>query len=435
MPATPPGPRRKILIVEDSRTQAEYLRHILEEDGFRVILAEGGAEALEQLAVDLPALILTDVVMPGMDGYDLCRAIRRDIRTAAIPVVLVTQLFDPVDVIRGVSAGADDFIVKPFEPAYIRARIAEILSRIGQADPDGSLPPLPVTFGGATHLVTGGRMRILHILLSTYEVAVSKNAELEEAKDRLSGLNEKLQEAIDQMKAANGELARENAERRRIEKALDEANRKLNLMASITRHDVLNQLTTQHELLEGALARKETGPEAWSQVRSAAAIGMQTINAIRFTGDYQKIGIKEPAWHNLRSLIGQAAAAVPAGPVRVENLVPENVLVYADPLIGTIFTNLIENAVKYGTVLTTIRFTLTGQEGAYIIACQDNGVGVPPDKKEKIFQYEYGMNTSMGLFLSREILGLTGITIRETGEYRNGARFEILCPAGTLRTG
>ncbi len=435
MADTTPGPRKKILIVEDSRTQAAYLRHILEEDGFRVLLAEGGSEALDVLATDLPLLILTDVVMPGMDGYELCRAIRGDPRTAAIPVVLVTQLFDPVDVIRGVSAGADDFIVKPFEPAYIRTRISEIISRIGRADPDGTLPPVPISFGGATHNVSGGRMRILNILLSTYEVAVSKNAELEEAKDRLAGLNEKLQEAVDQMKAANEELAQENAERRRVEKALDEANRKLNLMASITRHDVLNQLTTQHELLEGALARKETDPAAWSQVRSAAAIGMQTINAIRFTGDYQKIGIKEPAWHDLRSLIGQAAAAVPAGPVRIENLVPENVRVYADPLIGTIFTNLIENAVKYGTVLTTIRFTLAVRDGTHIIACEDDGVGVPPDKKEKIFLYEYGMNTSMGLFLSREILALTGITIRENGEYRKGARFEIVCPAGTVQNG
>jgi two-component system, sensor histidine kinase and response regulator len=425
---------RKILVVEDSRTQAEYLRHILENEGFRVTLAENGDEALAQVAIDPPSLVFTDVVMPGMDGYDLCRRIKGDAKSRAIPVILVTQLFDPVDVIRGLESGADDFIVKPFEAGYIRSRISTILSAVERPDPDGLLPALPVVVGGRTYTVSSSRMRIFNILLSTYEVAVSKNSELLEAQERLSGLNEQLRQVVEDLKSSNLSLEQENAERRRVEKALDEANRKLNLMASITRHDVLNQLTTQHEYLELALAEKDRNPgTAWSQVVNAKAITEQTINAIRFTGDYQKIGVKAPVWQDLRELISGAVLATPAGNILVENQVPENVQVYADPLMSKIFTNMIENAVRYGQTITAVRFSIAEQNGAVVIICQDNGVGIPPENKEKIFSYEYGMSTSMGLFLSREILALTGITIGEKGEYRRGARFEISCPPATIR--
>lgn len=434
MTESPRKPIRKILVVEDSRTQAEYLRHILENEGYRVTLAENGDEALGQIAIDMPSIVFTDVVMPGMDGYELCRRIKGDERTFAIPVILVTQLFDPADVIRGLESGADDFIIKPFEAGYIRSRIGTILSAMDRPDPDGLLPPLPVVVGDRTYTVSSSRVRIFNILLSTYEVAVSKNSELLEAQERLSGLNEQLRQVVEDLKKSNHNLEQENAERRRVEKALDEANRKLNLMASITRHDVLNQLTTQHEHLESALAAKEQDrTNAWSQVASAKTITEQTINAIRFTGDYQKIGIKAPAWQELRALIAGAIQATPAGNIVVENHVAEKTEVYADPLIGRIFTNLIENAVKYGQTITAVRFSMVERDGATVIVCEDNGVGIPPENKEKIFSYEHGMNTSMGLFLSREILALTGITITEIGEYRKGARFEIACPPATIR--
>ena len=425
---------RRILVVEDSRTQAEYLRHILEADGYRVILAESGTEALELITTDHPAMVLTDVVMPEMDGYELCRVIKKDPSTARIPVVLVTQLFDPVDVIRGVSAGADDFIIKPFEPAYIRTRINAILSRGDQPGPEGSLSPLEVRFGDSVHQVMADRRQILNILLSTYEVAVSRNSELQEAQERLNTLNDKLQEAVDGLQVSNSELEKENAERRRVEKALDEANRKLNLMASITRHDVLNQLAAQHEYLESALAQKgQDADAAWSQVARARDLGTQTINAIRFTGEYQKIGIKAPVWHDLFGLISEAIRTTPAAGVKVENKVPQGISVHADPLIGKIFSNIIENSAEYTGTGSELSFSFIENEGSGIIVCEDNGPGVDPEKKEKIFQYEYGINTSMGLFLSREILSLTGLSMKETGTFGKGARFEIYCPAGTFR--
>lgn len=427
-------PSRKILVVEDSRTQAEYLRHILENEGFRVTLVENGREALEQIAIDRPELVFTDIVMPEMDGYDLCRRIKADEKTASIPVILVTQLFDPADVIRGLESGADDFIIKPFEAAYIRSRIAAFQAAAGRPDPEKFLPPLEVTVADKTYNVTSSRQQIFNIFLSTYEVAVNKNTELLEAQDRLGALNDQLNQVVTDLRKSNEDLALENAERRRVENALDEANKKLNLMASITRHDVINQLTSQHESLESAISLRDRDPEkAWAQVTSAASIALQTLNSIRFTGEYQKVGVKAPQWQDLTSTIRAAAKKIPLGNIQFSSEIPAGTEIYADPLVENVFTNLIENAVKYGGKISQIRFSMHTDGDVSILTCEDNGAGIPAAKKDRVFSYESGLNTGLGLFLSKEILAITGITIKETGSEGNGARFEIRCPRGTLR--
>jgi DNA-binding response OmpR family regulator len=424
----------KILIVEDSRTQAEYLRHILEDAGCLVMLSDNGSEALGQIARDPPALILSDIVMPGMDGYELCTRIKQNPVTAEIPVILVTQLFDPVDVIRGLEAGADDFIIKPFDPEYVQARISSILNTVNQPDPDGPSRALSLSLFGKTHTILAGRVRILSILLSTYEVAVRKNVELEEARERLNALNEQLEQAITDLKQSNSRLEQENIERRKVEKALDEANKKLNLMASITRHDVINQLGNQHESLEAALSQSTSDPaKAWEHVRAASLIATQTLNSVRFTEAYQNVGVKAPQWQDLCALVDTAGKTLSQGKVALVNEILPGTEIYADPMIGKVFSNLIENTLKYGQNATRIRFSTLRDGADMVILYEDDGAGIPVGKKETIFSYEYGMTSGLGLFLSREILAITSISIRETGTSGGGARFELRCPSGTFR--
>jgi DNA-binding response OmpR family regulator len=433
MEQTPKKPV-KILVVEDSRTQAEYLRHILETAGYRVLLAENGKEALENVATFLPTMILSDIVMPEMDGYELCQKIKLDGRTSAIPVILVSQLFDPADVIHGLECGADDFIVKPYDPEYIRARITSILEALGQPDPEGIPSPLDVPHAGRIHRITAGRLRIIRILLSTYEVAVRRNTELEEAREQLNAMNEQLHSAVDDLRQSNARLESENNERRRVEKALDEANKKLNLMASITRHDVVNQLTAQNESLEYALRMKDTdAAKAWEYVSAAAQIAMRTLNSVKFTGDYQKVGVKSPQWQDVHALVSAAAEGTVPANLKMHNDVPPGTEIYADPLIGKVFSNLMENSVKYGGKVTTLRVSLVKSGTGTTIICEDDGVGVPDGRKESIFTYEHGMSTGLGLFLAREILAITGITLHETGISGTGARFEIRCPENVIR--
>jgi two-component system, sensor histidine kinase and response regulator len=424
-----------ILLVEDSRTQAEYLRHILEDEGYRVTLADNGSEALAQIAKDRPSIILSDIIMPEMDGYELCSLVKHNPATAAIPVILVTQLFDPVDIIKGLESGADDFIIKPFDPEYVRLRICSILKNMNQPDPDGPGQPLRITLFSKTHIIPASRLRILSILLSTYEVAIRKNVELEEARERLNAVNEQLQQAIADIRMSNSRLEQENTERRRVEKALDEANKKLNLMASITRHDIINQLSTQHESLEYAMSMSTSDPaKAWEHVGAAALIATQTLNSVRFTEDYQKVGVKSPQWQDLLALVDCAGKNQSHDRVALINEISPGTEIYADPLIVKVFCNLIENTVKYGENATRIRFSTRVEGTDTVILCEDDGAGIPSNKKDLIFSYEYGMNTGLGLFLSREILAITSILIRETGIAGTGARFELRCPAGTIRT-
>jgi len=425
---------KRILVVEDNRTQAEYLRFILKKSDYQVLMASNGSEALKVMKNDRPDLILTDIVMPEMDGYELCKRIKNDKEFADIPVILVTHLYDPVDVIRGLEAGADNFIIKPYDPECINSRIMSTFQTRFMQNQHASAPPILVNFANGSHIITADRRQILNILLSTYEIAVKNYSELQGAHDQLNILNDRQHQTVEELQQSNDNLVKENIERQRVEAALAMANNKLQLMASITRHDLLNQLNSLQGYLDLALNDQTADPEnAWAFVEKAIKIVDQTVDTVKFTDEYQNIGINNPIWQDIRVLVQNSIRHTSLHDIRLENLIPEMNEVYADPLIEKVFSNLIENSVKYGQKNTVIRFRLEENAGSYTIICEDDGIGVPVDEKEKIFTYQYGKNTGLGLFLSREILAITGITIRETGIEHEGARFEIVCPVGIIR--
>src|SRR5690606_22569142 len=111
-----------------SPTQAERLRFILETNGYTVGAARNGREALAAIRDDPPELVISDIVMPEMDGYEFCRQVKDDARYKNIPVILLTSLNDPIDVIRGLECGADNFIFKPYEEAYLLTRVVYMLA-------------------------------------------------------------------------------------------------------------------------------------------------------------------------------------------------------------------------------------------------------------------------------------------------------------------
>ena len=118
----------RILIAEDSPTQAEKLRFLLERHQYSVTVAKNGTEALRLLEECMQALVITDIVMPEMNGFQLCRQIKADERTSAIPVILLTSLSDPEDVLEGLACGADSFITKPYSEDYLISHVQHILS-------------------------------------------------------------------------------------------------------------------------------------------------------------------------------------------------------------------------------------------------------------------------------------------------------------------
>ncbi|MEW6209388.1 MAG: response regulator [Acidobacteriota bacterium] len=211
-----------ILVVEDSPTQAERLVHILELQGYRVSSARNGREAVESLKRRRSDVVISDVMMPEMDGFELCRAIRADPSLHSVPVILATSLSDPEDVLRGLESGADNFIVKPYDENLLLSRVRYILANKLIKESDKSEMGLNIFFGGRAYNITSTRLQILNLLLSTYDAAMQKNRELVDTQKELKAFNERLEHTVEER---TKKLRAEVAERRRAE---DEV-RKLNL--------------------------------------------------------------------------------------------------------------------------------------------------------------------------------------------------------------
>ena len=162
----------KILIAEDSPTQAAELQYLLESAGCRVTVARNGVEALACLAEVQPIVVISDIVMPLMDGYELCRQIKEKPQTAHIPVILVTSLADARDVVHGLACGADNFIVKPYDEKYLMSRIRYFLVNLELRSSERVQMGVEVMLEGERHFITAGRQQILDLLISTYEQGV-----------------------------------------------------------------------------------------------------------------------------------------------------------------------------------------------------------------------------------------------------------------------
>ena len=226
-------------------------------------------------------------------------------------------------------------------------------------------------------------------------------------------------------------IVRDITERKKAEEALRNALKKLNMLSSITRHDILNQVMGLRAFLE--LSKEElkgTKFEAFINKEDQAAEAIQ--RQIEFTKYYQDIGVNEPRWQDAESVMHEARAQLsPAGvDVQIEVTRLE---IFADPLIVKVFFNLMENSQRHGERVTVMNFSAMETDAGLVITYRDNGVGVSEADKKKLFRKGFGKHTGLGLFLSREILAITGITITENGTPGEGARFEITVPKGAYR--
>ncbi len=217
----------------------------------------------------------------------------------------------------------------------------------------------------------------------------------------------------------------------RAETAVQNANRKINFLNGIIRHDILNQLTVLKGNLELTMEQTTDPREAAIVAKELAAA--EAIQAyISFTRDFQDIGIEPPEWQDLRATILAASQGIRLGNV-ILMVEIEGVEVFSDRLLKRVFTDLVKNALDHGGKTTRIRLFCEESFEELHIICQDDGVGVPPEAKERIFNREFYIKGGLDLYLAREILSLTGIGIRETGIHGKGAEFELRVPKGGYR--
>lgn len=230
------------------------------------------------------------------------------------------------------------------------------------------------------------------------------------------------------------ELACMTEELRISEEALRITVKKLSLLSSITRHDIRNKLLGLKIYLE--LIRTSSGDtvqmaEYFTRVEQMAASIERQLD---FTLTYESLGAAHPEFQDLAACIGKAQAGLDLSGTRVTLAGIPHVEIFADPLLQNVFSNLFDNSLRHGGQgMNAITITTAETEGGLRITFEDNGIGVPEEEKERIFERGFGENTGFGLFLIREILDITRIAIRETGTPGTGARFEITVPAGAYR--
>jgi PAS domain S-box-containing protein len=247
---------REILIVEDSPTQAERLRHLLDTNGYIVRHAADGEAALAVLQDWRPALVVTDVVMPGMDGYAFCRQIKADEALSEVPVILLTSLSEPQDVIRSLECGADNFIRKPFDEQYLLSRIANILTSRDLRLSDRISVGLEVYLGGEKHFISAERQQILDFLLSTYEEVAEINRELAAKNTELEDRRVQLERALRDLDAERARAQELSSLKRAVLEATADGIAVVDLEGNaLLRNDAFNQMLARVGLtLEGTLA-------------------------------------------------------------------------------------------------------------------------------------------------------------------------------------
>jgi len=221
-------------------------------------------------------------------------------------------------------------------------------------------------------------------------------------------------------------------EERRYRNALESANRKLNLLSGITRHDILNQvqgLLTYTHILSEIIPGDSEGQ---SYVERCRMITETIQRQITFTRDYEQLGVQSPSWQRVADVVRDSADDALTAAVTLQ-VTTGPLEIYADPMLWKVFYNLIDNAVRHGRTVTTVSVTTVFDGDHCTIRVSDDGEGIPPSIKNRIFNRGVGSGTGFGLFLTREILDLTGISIEETGEPGEGATFEIHVPPGIWR--
>ncbi len=470
-----------VLIVEDERIERRVLGAIVERQGHRVRFAEDGESALDSLRADPNVdVVLLDLMLPGIDGFEVLAQIKKTPGLELVPVIIVSGIDSMAGIISSIEQGATDFLPKPVDPVLLRARLTSSIALKRYNDQQRehlaevsalSARLKAVIEGGAVGIALverGGRILEMNPALSRMlgdaaETLVGHSIEegldLSNRKEGAALLEETFRTREKQVgrefalrrrdrtlvwgsvsisvvldPGAGTEFAvvmiEDVTERRLYAEALRRANAKLNVLNTMTRHDISNQLTSAIGYLSLVRELNENSSliSGLDHVDHALALIRQQLG---FTRDYQEIGVHSPVWHPLCEMVQRAVEPLDPPGLAVDVAPVE---VFADPMLERVFYTLVENTRRHGGEVTSCRFFTQPTGDDLVIVYTDDGVGIPVDEKDRIFDQGVGKNTGFGLFLAREILSFTGLEIVENGVPGTGVQFEIRVPAGSFRT-
>jgi two-component system sensor histidine kinase/response regulator len=428
---SPTAVPRRILIVEDSPTQAEAVRSLLDDAGYDVSVARSGSDALHALRKEHVDLVISDVIMPGMSGFDLCRALRADPTLADTPFIILTSLAAPLDVMRGLECGADNYVTKPYEPEILLRRIARTLVSGGARLRDPSRGPIAITFLGATFRVGSTREQILDVLISSFEDVVRGNAALRVAETEREALYEKERQA-----RLEAEVARQRAE---------EANKAKSEFLAMMSHDLrtpLNAIGGYSELL--ALGIR--GPINEEQAADLERIRRNQRHLLSLVNDVLSFARLETGEiplniapfrlsHAVRPL--RAVIEPQAAKRGIEYaFVPcdEDVVVSADSeRVDQVLINLLGNAIKFTPDGGKVTMRCGVRDGKGFVEVEDSGIGIAESSLTLIFDPFVQVDANrgkregvgLGLAISRKLARAMGGDVSVKSVQGKGSTFTL----------
>ncbi len=451
----------EVLIVEDSLTQAAQLQFILKDNKYKVRHAVNGEDALKAIRDDQPDLIISDIVMPGMDGYKFCSIVKADALMKKIPVILLTSLSDPKDVIRGLECGADSFLVKPYSEAFLISRIHYFIQNSALRLNHSVDSALEIMFSNEKYSIHSSPRQILDILLSTYENSVLKNQELiasnknlKIAQDNLTRLNASLEQKIQirtrELERSNESLLEEIVGHKRTEQSLKESEaslREVNAMKdkfySIISHDLKSPFNTilgfSELLVEKVKENDFSGIEQYAgiiQNSSQRAVSLLT-NLLEWSRAQSGRMEFTPDNVDIILLINEVTVLLIDSArnklITINKELPNIATAYADvSMISTILRNLISNAIKFTHTGGEIIISAEQKQHEIIVSVADNGVGMDEDARGKLFRIDQSystkgtgneLGTGLGLLLCKEFIEKHSGKIWVESEVGKGSKF------------
>ena len=435
----------EILIVEDSPTQAERLRRLIQSLHYNARVAANGQLALAAIRERKPHLVLSDIVMPEMNGYDLCRAIKADPTLRDIPVILVTSLNDPKDIIRGIECGADNFIRKPYAEDYLLNRISHMLMNQKLRKNQNVEIGIALYLGDQKHFINAERQQILDLLISTYEQAVQVNGELQARERQVIELNMRLAHHAAELETTNREIALKNLE-------LAEASRMKSAFIANMSHELRTPLNAIIGFT-GALLMKLPGPLTADQdkqlttIRASARHLLSLINDIldvakieagKLTLSIEPVHCQElmtEVADTLRPLAQQKGLALEMALGEAGQ--PPAIIDTDRRALTQILINLLNNAIKF-TEQGTVRISLAQREEDGVLVTEmsiaDSGAGIKEEDQAKLFQAFSQLDSTstrhvegagLGLYLCQNLANAIGGALFFNSDYGSGSTFTL----------
>ena len=355
-----------VLVAEDSLVQAKRIKRFFENRQIPAKVCKHGAEAYEMAKIEKPVLIISDIVMPVMDGYAFCSKVKQEPDLKDIPFILLTSLSDPLDIIRGLQAGADNFITKPYDDDYLMARINYLIANRFSREMGAGDMSIEILFQNQKFRINSDKKQILDLLLSVYEAAVNRNEHLIKAQRELEQANQNLLEA----------------------------NRELDAFARTVSHDLRSPLTG---IIGYADILKSTYSHALDEgandfLDGIIRTGRKMAQLISDLLDFSRSAREDIAAQevDLSAMAEEVAGELRQMTYKADYSVniDNQIKVYADPkMMRVMLHNLIGNALKYSQKEPSpqINIGAVDKNGKQVVFIRDNGVGFEMDKANNLF--------------------------------------------------